>query len=346
MIYQRFEFPRIDLTIDVDGSKIDYSLFLQGYANGSAKNCTVMVSVSSAVCREGDITLEGKRHHVVLLDNNSNGRFDDETKIAENVRLASGQLYPEVGDMLLIDPKFAAGGLDSPYDPTGSDYRHYVGKMIAIDGKWYDMKVTPSGDNLTLTPSTVPLGNLKNRNQAFSALIYADGKGFLKIRGNKDAPIAVPEGEWKLLSYTITEPAKAVKRAASAEQKAKAADKTARPASNGSLLASLDQILGGRITTGPSYVAATATDKYQPVTVRKGETVELPFGPPYTPNVTAMSYGVPNGQQQTFLEMSLVGVAGEQCTNMLVNGGRPDKPRFTITDPDGKVIQQGDFEYG
>ena len=108
MSYARFEFPRVDVTIDVEGTKLDYSFHLEGYANGSSDYCNVMVQVSAAVCREGDITLEGKKHHIVLLDNNSNGRFDDEGKINENVHMASGQVYPEPGDMLLIDPEVGA----------------------------------------------------------------------------------------------------------------------------------------------------------------------------------------------------------------------------------------------
>ena len=39
--------------------------------------------------------------------------------------------------------------------------------------------------------------------------------------------------------------------------------------------------------------------------------------------------------------MSLIGSAGEICTNMMVDGGRPSKPEFTITDPKGKVVQAG-----
>jgi len=30
----------------------------------------------------------------------------------------------------------------------------------------------------------------------------------------------------------------------------------------------------------------------------------------------------------------------------MVNGGRPEQPEFTITDPKGEVVQQGRFEYG
>jgi hypothetical protein len=358
--YLNFEFPRVDVTIDVEGTKLDYSFYLEGYAYSMASACQVSISINSAVCREGDITLAGKRHHLVLLDYNSNGRFDDQSKISENIHLASGQLYPEQGDVLLVDPKLGKAAFDSPYDPTASDYRYDVAKLIPIDGRWYDLKISPAGDKLTLTPSTVPLGSVTNRNEAFRAIIYGD-QGFLKIRGTKDQPIPVPEGKWKLLSYTITHAARP-EPAKPAEKKAetKPADKAAK-AKKSTLLGALakqlvETIAGGESETpaatpspvaGATLVSATATEKYKAVTVRKGKTVELPFGPPYTPTVTAMSYGNPKEQpEQLYLEMSLVGVGGEGCTNMLVKGTRPGKPGFTITDPKGKVVQQGDFEYG
>ena len=62
------------------------------------------VSLNAAAYREGDITLDGKKHHVVLIDFNSNGRFDDETTISTELRGAGGPLYPQPGDVLLVDP--------------------------------------------------------------------------------------------------------------------------------------------------------------------------------------------------------------------------------------------------
>ncbi len=309
----------------------------------------MMISFSSAVCREGDITLEGKRHHLVLIDFNSNGRFDDKTKLSENIRLASGQLYAETGDVLLIDPPPGGTAGDSPYDPTTSDFRYYLAEMIQIEGRWYDLKVSPTGDQLTLTRSAVATGNVTNRNDSFVALVYGSDKGFLKIRGTKDKPISMPEGQWKLYSYSITRETPKVAE--------KAAEKPAAAhASTGSLLAGIAEsfgIGGGPVAPpvgtpfAPSLVSATATGKYKAVTVRKGETVELPFGPPYTPTVTAMSYGAPAGEaEQTYLEMTLIGVGGEAVSDMTVKGDRPGKPEFTITDPAGKVVQQGSFEYG
>ena len=113
------------------------------------------VSLSSAAYREGDITLEGKRHHVVLIDFNSNGRFDDEIKISQNVHTPDGRLYPEQGDMLLIDPNIGQSGPSThPTMSTSGDYRHHVSRLVNIDGRFYDWTISPAGDKLTLIPPT------------------------------------------------------------------------------------------------------------------------------------------------------------------------------------------------
>jgi hypothetical protein len=89
-------------------------------------------------------------------------------------------------------------------------------------------------------------------------------------------------------------------------------------------------------------VSARMTGDQAAFEVRAGETTQLRFGPPYTPKVTS-SYL--QGDRLS-LGLSLVGVGGEVCSNLIVNGGRPPKPTFTITDPEGKVVASGNFEYG
>ncbi len=200
--YRQFEFPRVDVTIDVDGTPVDYAFFLKGYVNSSGDFSYAGVQINSAAYREGDITLDGKTRHVVLIDFNSNGRFDDEYKISQNIPRSGGALYPEQGDMLLIDPSQGATGYASPYEATSNPYQHYVSKMVDIDGRYYNLKISPAGDKLTLDPASVPMGKITNPNGRFTAVIYGDN-GFLKIGGEKDTPISVPAGEWKLLSYTI-----------------------------------------------------------------------------------------------------------------------------------------------
>ena len=93
---------------------------------------------------------------------------------------------------------------------------------------------------------------------------------------------------------------------------------------------------------GPTQISAYGTKTCPVIEVRKGETVVLPFGPPYKP-VVKVDYR--NGDNAS-LGMSLLGAAGEVCSSLLVNGGQPAKPEFTITDPKDKVVEQGTFEYG
>ena len=91
--YAQFQFPRVDVTIDADGTPMKYAFFLSGYVMSTADFGYASVSINAAVLREGDITLEGKKHHVVLIDFNSNGRFDDETTVNNDASGPNGQLY-------------------------------------------------------------------------------------------------------------------------------------------------------------------------------------------------------------------------------------------------------------
>ena len=351
--YWQFQFPRLDVTIDAEGTKLDSSFFLTGQVMVSPDFSYASISLNAAAYREGDITLDGKKRHIVLIDFNSNGRFDDQIKIVKVMISRGGQpvseIHPQQGDMLLVDPNPSKPGIDSPYDITSGDSRHYVSKLVNIDGRFYGLKISPAGDKLTLDPSSTLLGNVTNPNDGFRAVIYSD-QSFLKIRGNKGTPVPVPEGEWKLLSYTINQTER--------PEPSKPAEKKEEWLKEDSLWQSLvktaESLLGGgtRPVSPPvsrsrnSVVTAQATAAYTAVKVGKGETVELPFGPPYKPVVTAYPMGDQNGAKQMSLQMSLVGSTGEVCTNMMVDGGRPSKPEFTITDDKGKVIEQGSFEYG
>ncbi len=262
---------------------MDYAFFLTGYVNASRDFSYAIVQINSAAYREGDITLDGKKRHVVLIDNNSNGRFDDEIKISKNIMRSGGQLYPELGDMLLIDPNQGNTGYASPYEATSNNYQHYVSKMVGIDGRYYNLKISPAGDKLTLDPASTPLGKITNPNGRFNAVIYNDN-AFLKISGEKDTPISIPEGQWKLLSYTIDltnvpEPSKP-------EEKK---DEEKETSGLSALGLALESLLGNSNPIVPpsrrfSYVTAEATAKYKPVKVSQGETVEFPFGPPVQTN--------------------------------------------------------------
>jgi hypothetical protein len=343
--FSRFAFPRVDMTVDIDGAKLDYSFLVDGYVNVQPEFGYAMVSLNAAAYREGDITLDGQKHHVVLIDFNSNGRFDDEGKIHAEAALG-GRLAADSGDVLWVDPDPGKSGFVFPYDWTSGSDRLPVSKRVNIAGKYYDLKISPAGDRLTLTPATVAMGRLSNPSEKFRAVIYGD-QGILNIAGTKDEPIPVPVGHWKLYSYTIFrngyEKAAPEKEAERSEKKdEKRAKLTGKPPK-------VELIDHASKTSRPALstiVTAQATAGYKPIEVRPGETAVLPFGPPYTPKVTASMMMPDPKQPMMYLRMSLVGTTGEECSNIVIDGGRPPKPSFTITDPKGKVVEEGSFEYG
>jgi hypothetical protein len=343
--YVRNYFPNVDVQIDADGETLQYAFTLSVYYRKSTGYEYVSASLSPGVYREGEVTLDGKSRRVVLLDFNSNGRFDDETTIRNDIPTPEGRIYPMYGDRLLVDPEQSTSGYRSPYDPTTGNGQHYVSELVNIDGKFYDMEVSAAGDTLTLTASSAPMGKVTNPNDGFRAALYGE-LGLVVLRGDGSEPVDLPAGEWKLLGYTIDqtgypeEPAEEEDEEESDEEK-----------SESSLLETLTRaIIGSPPTTTPrpsrpryTLVSASATKECESITVREGQTVALPFGAPYKP-VVKVAYR--SGSDVAQLGLNIVGSAGEVCTNLYVDGSRPDKPEFTIVDPEDQEVAQGNFEYG
>lgn len=138
----------------------------------------------------------------MLVDFNSNGRFDDAFAVRTDVRSADGDVYYNYGDMLIFDPGAASGLSYFGYDATVNDQQHYMAKLVNLGGTYFDVDVTPAGDRLTLEPSKVATGYVTNPNEGFRAVVYGD-KGFLKVVGDESQKATLPAGKWKLLSYTI-----------------------------------------------------------------------------------------------------------------------------------------------
>ena len=343
--YIRFQFPRLDVTFESGGEKIASPFFVQGQAMVSPQFNYVSTSFNAAAYREGDIVVGGKKRRVVLIDFNSNGRLDDRTEIRTDIYPSDGRIFPQYGDVLLIDPK-ADRAAGSPYDATACQGRHLVSKIIPIDGSYYHLAISPAGDRLTLTPMNAPLGKVVHPNNTFSAIIYGK-QGFIKIQGGKNEPIAVPEGQWTLLSYTLRWTPSVKNDGQNHGDDAKPVKDDVGPF--GEFLAETVRAVFGVETTDHSKsasVSAGATEKCKVVKVVQGGTTVLDFGPPFKPVVRSSS-GQDNDQLKCLvLELTLVGSAGEVVTDMTINGQRPPKPRWTITDASQKVVEAGTFEYG
>lgn len=282
------QFPRVNITLDAKDQSIDYSFVPSMVCQGRGGNSYATVMFYAGAVREGFITQGKKRIRLVLVDRNSNGLFDDLTSCRSNGTVAEG-------DLLLINPN----PKKSFRDTLGND-RNLVNKTVCIGKEYYRMAVSPSGDSLKLTPTTFSMGYVTNSSLRYSAMLFCEDYGVVAIQGTRDQELSVPEGDWKVLSYSI--------EASSSRMR---------------LWATFD---------GKSLVT----------TVKKGQAAKLPFGAPYHAVVTATR----SAADKVSLSLSVVGSAGERCTNLTLGGGRPPKPTFVVKDKQGKTVHQGEFEYG
>ena len=359
-------FPRVDLTIHVDGAKTDCSFFPRASSVSGPGFSFVHLSLTAASYRVGEITLDGKKHTVALLDHNGNGRFDDAIGRPEKVQTPEGEIdtAPIYGDALLLDPQNAKPRQDVFGEPA-IDCQQWLSKLARIGDRYYDLKVAPAGDQITLTPSKVPIGYLTNPHQGLAAVMWGDAGLVQTVKGGSK-PVAMPEGEWRLLSYTIevqqdSPPAASPeKRKDAAEKKPTGKEKPAAERKDAdkepvkiAFLGTIVRLMLG--VSGPddesrmgpagySVVSAHATKECKPVTVRQGQTVTLPFGPPYRPVVTASYNHHESGRAALWL--ALVGSGGEEVAYMLVDGRRPPAPEFAISTVKGDVVKKDRFEYG
>jgi len=337
--YARSAFPPTAVTIESGGKKIDFAFSMDVYTYTAGRDASGMYSfahgqLKAATYRQGEVSLGDKKYRAFLVDYNGNGRFNDASMVDPNVGSGDDTVYASDGDRLyLVAPDANLAGF-SPYDPTTFDGTHLVGQRTALDGRFFDMSVSPSGDTLSLVPSEAPVGYVTNPNKGYRALDY-NKDGVLKVIGDADGKAPLPEGQWRLLSYTIDQTGYA-----------KPADEKAD--SQGP---SLLEALGSALLGGPSgpqqirrtFVSAQARRSAKAVTVAKDATVELPFGPPYRPMVSVQYR---SGKDQVQLGLSIVGRADEVCTDLTVDGTNPPKPELTISTEDGKEVVTGNFEYG
>jgi hypothetical protein len=285
------QFPRVNVTLHIDGEAVEYAFLLTVRGVPSGEHSYAVASIYAAVAREGYVMLGTKRTKAVLVDHNSNGRFDDVAAVWPGGSLAEG-------DLLLLNPN-PKKGLSG--DGVGVD-RNLVGKVLLLGKRFYRVAVAPSGSKLRLTPLPLSTGSVASAGPAFRAVLTSDDYGVVVVNGKTDEKIALPEGKWKLVSYT------------------------------------LDATAGG----GRTALDATFGSSPPSLVVKKGETARLPFGKTYHAVVTAMRIE----PAKVSLQLAVAGSGDERCQSLLVKGSRPPKPHFTIKDRNGKVVQEGDFEYG
>jgi hypothetical protein len=190
-------FDKITASIDVKGTKVDHTFGLGVSCTQTKTRSYAFVRVQSLVYREGEIEEKGRKIRVILLDRNNNGQFGDPIAC----RQAGGRISVAYGDVLLINPALRGSRAVS----ADQDF-HYVNKMLRVGKQFYRLDVSPTGDALTLEPTTLTYGYASNKSGVYQALICSDEYGVLQIGGLKDQKIQMPTGKWRIASYTIGAP--------------------------------------------------------------------------------------------------------------------------------------------
>jgi len=323
-------FPRIDLAIPIDGSSSDYAFYLSAVTNplrrSDGTGTGVGVTLCPAVCRQGTVSLDGRAQTVTIVDFNSNGRFDDEAHFtgAGGGLLESRRDTFDTGDLLVLGREDEGKTPSANLRTRLADPRRVpVSRVARLGGRYYDLTITPAGDRMTVVPTAKPLGKVAVPHPGFVGTFRGE-YGVAKVSGDPGAEL-MPCGRWTLLEYTID--------LGTLRGSARRPSLKQRPSSPEA----------PSVTPSDSLLSASGGEGVLAVEVREGSVVPLPFGPPYRPIVRPVRgdrrFGTP-------LVLSLVGKGGELCTNLQIDGRRPENPSLTIRDPEGKIVHEGQFRLG
>ena len=252
-------FPPVELTIETDGEQYPYAFTIQTTAYAGTGYSYARAYLRPACYREGDVELDGKKVHAVLVDYNANGRFDDVTVVDGTRRSSLGALYPTYGDSLYLESSRAS----EDQEETAINFaRCYVGKVLCVEGKLYSMKIRPDGGKLDLAPSSLPTGQVATTLHGFQATFCSE-LGVVEVSCDDSGRATLPAGEWTLIAYTLTPPKAPEPPAKEGEEGEEAAKKP----------------------VGRTMLSARTTKEVAPIQVAEGKATDLKFGPPFEPRV-------------------------------------------------------------
>ncbi len=331
-------FPRIDITPRIDGQETEYSFFLCASRQIRGGAFHTNLYIYSGAVRQADVTLNGTPHRILLIDYDSSGRFNDAWEAPK--ALVNSRLLQIARDVLLVDPE-ASGPPSEGADLLNLPESQPVSRWVNIGGKYYTLAVAPRGESITLKPDDSPTGTIASPKIPLHALLFSD-QAILRIRPDRNQPIPIPEGDWRLLSYRIDMTPRTAAQTMPAAERSSSDEPSEAKAPKKSPSHPPARTTAATPTPCPTYLVATGIRNGPVIKIRQGQNLTLPFGPPFKPIIITT---VPE-TGTAFLEMRLVGKGKEMCTDLAVKGRRPDPPKFRITTAKGQAVAAGKFEWG
>jgi len=146
------------------------------------------VVLESACYYVGRLRLGGQSYKVALVDNNSNGAFNDFGR------------SPYEGDRLLIDlngdGKFPTGGPDNPESFP-------LSKLLQVQDRYLKLEVAPEGSRLKVSQPQLKFGQVRSKAGAFQ-ITLSSADGLLRIK-SANGWARVPARKYTLLRAVLTQ---------------------------------------------------------------------------------------------------------------------------------------------
>jgi hypothetical protein len=178
-------FKPVRLLLDIGGSPTLYHAAIVAEDRGSSTE----YRLQSWAYYSGEARFGDKSCPVALVDANGNGRFND---------LSQGLDPERGGDLLLMD----LNG-DGKFDETsfaGPELQR-LGRRLAVDGRYYDLEVSPDGAGFRAAPSTARLATLRSTSDQF-ALLLVSSDGMLTVHG-EHGQASIPLGDYTIAGWQV-----------------------------------------------------------------------------------------------------------------------------------------------
>jgi hypothetical protein len=166
-------FPALAMIFKGEDGPITYHLGLRFY---QYDNNRAQLLISSAGWYEGTVNFGGLKKHIQLIDGNVNGAFND----------VNGNPYDS--DRLQIEG-----------DKAGD---RYLGKLIEVDGKFFNMEVARDGAFVKVKPAeNVILGTVRVPENISEFSAYGENGYF--VRQPVQGEFTMPIGKYRLVRWNI-----------------------------------------------------------------------------------------------------------------------------------------------
>ncbi len=319
-------FPATDMTIVVDGREMPFRFNPSTYcyknepdepATHKRNLVNFGFTVRSRCGYEGSFKSSGKSYRFMLCDRDSNGRFADCLRRAED--------QPDDGRLRVSGDLVYLGGSDEVFGYTCGQY---LGDYLVVEKTLYGVVIDTVAGTMTLTPMPEADAMLKFREETDRLSVTSTDGAHHVMMVQPDKAVPVPAGSYQLHDYLL-------------HAKDPQGDRW-RLQANGTQASPVVEAVAGKtmkLTFGEPFTPVVKANTWTLRSFQEGHSKEM-----------RLEFGIVGHANEQVSDLRRV--SGSKTKIKLAserNGAtpyRPAEPTYKVIKPDGEVVTQGSFEYG